>query len=164
MEKERKVTDFLVSKTDTKGKITYCNAAFIEISGYKEKELLGKAHSIVRHKDMPRSVFKFLWDEIMQKREVNVYVKNRTKDGEFYWVFANVTPSVDVKNNIIGFHSVRRKPNPQGLEKIQELYKALREAEASGGIKAGEALFKEHFATSQDYNSFVLELQVKRGE
>ena len=112
--------DFLVSKTDTKGIITYCNQAFIKIVGAKESELLGKNHNIVRHPNMPKIVFKLLWDTVTKKDEIFAYVKNRSFDGSFYWVFANITPSLDVDGNIIGYYSVRRKPNPKGGIKASE--------------------------------------------
>ncbi len=124
----------IVSKTDTKGKITYCNELFIEMSGYSEEELLGQPHNILRHPDMPRAIFKLLWDTIQSKEEINAYVKNLCKDGSFYWVFANVTPSFDEKDNIIGYFSVRRKPDSKRLEFIQELYKQLLQIEKSQGM------------------------------
>jgi PAS domain S-box-containing protein len=89
--------EFIISKTDTKGKITYGNRPFNDYSGFSENELLGVQHNIVRHPDMPRAVFKLLWDEVQTGREVFAFVKNLSKDGSFYWVFANVTPSFDMK-------------------------------------------------------------------
>lgn len=82
---------FIVSKTDLKGNITYANDLFIEISGYTEKELIGAPHNILRHKDMPRAVFKLLWDKIQKGEEIFAYVKNRAKSGKYYWVHAYVT-------------------------------------------------------------------------
>jgi PAS domain S-box-containing protein len=79
---------FLVSKTDPRGIITYANEVFIEVSGYTEEELIGKPHNIIRHPDMPRTVFKLLWDTIKSGREFWGYVKNMAKDGSYYWVFA----------------------------------------------------------------------------
>lgn len=158
---EKKVEGFLVSKTNTKGKITYCNKAFIEISGFSEKELLGKPHSIVRHPDMPRSIFKFLWDEIQAKNEVNVFVKNLSKDGGYYWVFANVTPSVDIYDAINGYYSVRRKPSQKGIEVVSNLYKNIKEVESKGGIESGLAYFNEFFDKQNlSYKNFVLHLQL----
>ena len=95
--KELKDNDFIVSKTDTKGRITYVNKIFIEISEYNEKELLGKPHSIIRHPDMPKSVFKLFWDMIRNGEEVFAFVLNKTKNNNEYWVYANVTPSYDNK-------------------------------------------------------------------
>lgn len=160
--KERQVSSdaFLVSKTDTKGKITYCNMPFAEIVGAKSSELIGKPHNIVRHPDMPRVIFKFLWEYIKNKREIFAYVKNRSFDGSFYWVFANVTASIDERGNIIGFYSVRRKPNPKALEIIIPLYKDLLNAEKSGGmdasIKLFERILKEKNTT---YDEFMNNLQ-----
>lgn len=91
-EKVMREDDFIVSKTDLQGIITYGNRIFIEFSGYTEAELLGSQHNIIRHPDMPRGVFKFLWDTLHAEKECCAYVKNMAKDGSFYWVFANVTP------------------------------------------------------------------------
>ncbi|MDD3323541.1 MAG: PAS domain-containing protein [Sulfurospirillaceae bacterium] len=129
---------FLVSKTDTKGKITYCNEPFIKIAGAKEKDLLGQPHNIIRHPDMPRVIFKLLWDKIKNKEEIFAYVKNMSFDGGFYWVYANITASLDINNNIVGYYSVRRKPNPKALEIIKPLYQQLLSLEKSGGIEASE--------------------------
>ena len=126
----------IVSKTDVKGKITYCNELFIEMSGYGENELLREPHNILRHPDMPRVIFKLLWDTLQAGEEINAYVKNLTKDGSFYWVFANVTPSFDEKNNIIGYFSVRRKPQAKQLEIIKNLYAELLRIENSQGVDA----------------------------
>ena len=130
--------DFLVSKTDTKGRITYANPSFIKVTGFTEKELLGKPHSLIRHPDMPKIIFKLLWEEIENKREIFAYVKNISKDGGFYWVYANVTASLDARGNIVGYYSVRRKPNPKALEVIKPLYEKLISLESNGGIDSSE--------------------------
>lgn len=160
--KERQVSSdaFLVSKTDTKGKITYCNMPFAEIVGAKSSELIGKPHNIVRHPDMPRVIFKFLWEYIKNKKEIFAYVKNRSFDGSFYWVFANVTASIDERGNIIGFYSVRRKPNPKALEVIIPLYKDLLNAEKSGGMDASLKLFERILREKNTtYDEFMNNLQ-----
>ncbi|HIP30365.1 MAG TPA: PAS domain S-box protein [Sulfurospirillum arcachonense] len=135
--------DFLVSKTDIKGRITYANPSFIKVTGFSEKELLGKPHSLIRHKDMPKTIFKLLWEEISNKREIFAYVKNVSKDGGFYWVYANVTASLDSRGNIIGYYSVRRKANPKALDIIVPLYEKLLSLEKSGGINASEKYLTE---------------------
>jgi len=131
-----KQEDFLVSKTDTKSIITYANPAFIKVTGFTEQELLGKPHNIIRHPDMPKIIFKLLWEEIINKREIFAYVKNLSKDGGYYWVYANITASLDIRNNIIGYYSVRRKANPKALEIIVPLYEKLLSLEKSGGMDA----------------------------
>ena len=85
--------EIIVSKTDTRGRITYANDVFSRVSRFGVAELLGAPHSIIRHPDMPRCVFKLLWDTIQAKQEIFAYVVNMAKNGDHYWVFAHVTPS-----------------------------------------------------------------------
>jgi PAS domain S-box-containing protein len=116
--KEVFFNDLIVSKTDLTGRITYANEVFCKIAGYSEAELLGKPHSIIRHPDMPRAVFKYLWDTALEGREVFAYVKNLARNGDFYWVFAHVTPSLDVNRKTVGFHSNRRVPDPRVVRDV----------------------------------------------
>jgi PAS domain S-box-containing protein len=88
--------EIIVSKTDLKGRITYANDVFIKLAGFTETELLGQPHSIIRHPEMPRCVFKLLWDTIAEGGEIFAYVVNRSKNGDHYWVFAHVTPTVRI--------------------------------------------------------------------
>jgi len=155
--------DFLVSKTDPKGRLTYGNRIFIEFSGYSEEELLGRQHNIVRHPDMPRGVFKFLWDTVQSKRECFAYVKNMSKDGGFYWVFANVTPSLDAQGNIEGYFSVRRKPRPQAVAVVSDLYRQMLEEERKAGSKNAcdaslSLLAKVLEKKGTDYETFILSI------
>jgi len=119
------VTDFIVSRTDLKGRITYCNRIFMQMANYSEHELLGVQHNIIRHPDMPRAVFKMLWDNIQEGREVFAYVKNLASDGVFYWVFANVTADRDGQGNITGYYSVRRCPKRSAIEVIEPIYREM---------------------------------------
>lgn len=96
----------ITSKTDLKGNIIYANNDFLKYAGYEVSELLLKPHNIVRHEDMPRTVFKCLWDYIQNGKEIFAFVKNKAKDGRYYWVFANVTASFDEQGNIINYYSV----------------------------------------------------------
>lgn len=133
VERVMRENDFIVSMTDLKGRITYGNRIFIEFSGYSEEELLGAQHNIIRHPDMPRAVFKLLWDKIQNKEECFAYVKNMAKDGSFYWVFTNVTPTFDPDGNITGYFSVRRKPKLSGVQTAGAVYAAMLEAEKKAG-------------------------------
>ena len=152
--------DLIVSKTDLKGRITYGNEHFIKISGYSEKELLNAPHNILRHADMPKVIFEFLWSCIKNKKAINAYVKNKTKNGDFYWVFANVTASVDKNNNLIGYYSVRRKPSNKGLEFIDGFYKELLSAENRGGIAASQKLLNDTLIKEGvSYDEFIVNLQ-----
>jgi PAS domain S-box-containing protein len=123
--------EIIVSKTDMKGRITYANQTFCDISGYALRELVGKPHSILRHADMPRAVFKLAWDTMLAGREIFAYVKNATKAGDYYWVFAHMTPSFGRDGAVVGYHSNRRIPKRAAIEGvIAPLYAAVLAAEA----------------------------------
>ncbi len=157
--------EIIVSKTNLKGHITYCNDVFLRVSGYTEKEVLGQPHSMIRHADMPRSVFKLLWDTIQAGSEIFAYVKNRAKNGDHYWVLAHVTPSRDASGKIVGYHSNRRVPDRVILErKIEPLYAQLLQEEArhknrKEGLEASYGLL---VATLEDagveYDEFIATL------
>ncbi|MDP1634618.1 MAG: PAS domain-containing protein [Gallionellaceae bacterium] len=133
VERVMREDDFIVSMTDTKGRITYGNRIFIEFSGYSETELIGTQHNIIRHPDMPRAVFQLLWDKIQKHEECFAYVKNMSKDGGFYWVFANVTPVLDDKGYVTGYLSVRRKPKISGVQTASAVYAAMLAEEKKAG-------------------------------
>ena len=160
IQKQLDKDDFIVSKTDTKGKIIYGNKVFIKMSGYSEVELLGQPHSILRHADMPKIVFRLLWERIQNKKEIFAYVKNLCKDGAYYWVFANVTATVDENGSIRDFHSVRRKPTDKAMSVIPDLYAQLLSAERSGGMDASKKLLDEILdEKGVDYDEFILSIQ-----
>jgi len=114
----------LVSVTDTKGRITYCNPAFVEVSGFSRDELLGQAHNLVRHPDMPAEAFRDMWATIGSGLPWTGLVKNRRKNGDYYWVRANATPMFD-GDTITGYLSVRTAPTPQEVTQTQALYQRL---------------------------------------
>jgi len=97
--------------------------------------LLGSQHNIVRHPDMPRGIFKFLWDTLHSQQECFAYVKNMSRDGSYYWVFANVTPSRDMQGNVEGYFSVRRKPKPSSIAIVSDLYRKMLDEERRAGPK-----------------------------
>lgn len=156
--------DFIVSKTDTKGRITYANQVFIEFSGFAESEFMGKQHNVIRHPDMPRAVFKLLWDHIQSRKEIFAYVKNICKDGSYYWVIANVTPSIDDAGQVVGYYSVRRKPNPKAISVITDLYKQMLHIEQQAGardaIEASTRFLQDLLnKKAMSYEQFILDLQ-----
>ncbi|PAV26833.1 chemotaxis protein [Tamilnaduibacter salinus] len=116
--------DRLITSTNPKGVITYVNDAFVEISGFSEDELLGQAHNIIRHPDMPQSVFKHMWDTIQAGKPWMGVVKNRCKNGDHYWVSAYVTP-VSERGELVGFESVRTCPTRGQVERAEKMYKRL---------------------------------------
>jgi len=139
---------YIISETDAKGKITYANDYFMEVSGYSQEELIGKPHSIVRHPDMPKVVFKLLWETIKQGKNINAVVKNLAKDGRYYWIFTEFEARKDSEGNIIGYRADRKSISPHVLEIIANLYAQLLEIEQTEGVEASEkyliAFLKEH--------------------
>jgi len=128
---------YIISETDAKGKITYCNDYFMEISGYNQKELMGKAHNVVRHPDMPKVVFKLLWKTISQGKNINAVVKNLAKDGRYYWIFTEFEARRE-DGEIIGYRADRKSISPHVLDVIATLYAQLLLIEKEDDIEASE--------------------------
>lgn len=126
MEKEMILDDFafLVSETDEKGIIIFANDDFCNLAEYTVDELIGKPHNIVRHKDMPKAAFQNLWETVKNGEVWSGYVKNATKSGNYYWVFATVFPTITSDGNK-GYLSCRRKASKEEIDEYTELYKNL---------------------------------------
>ena len=130
----------IVSTTDPKGRITYVNPCFVEVSGFSEQELMGKAHNLVRHPDMPAAAFADLWLTLQAGLPWTGLVKNRRRNGDFYWVTANVTP-VKEGSRTVGYMSVRTRPSRAEVEAAQAAYQEI--GQTIGGplaIRQGVAL------------------------
>jgi len=163
VERVMRENDFIVSKTDPKGIITYGNPIFIEFSGYTEEELIGSQHNIIRHPDMPRSAFKLAWDTIQSGQEFFAYVKNMSKDGGFYWVFTHIAPDFGPGGRIVGYTSVRRCPKREAIGKIEPVYQKMLQAEKSAGardaIAAGTQVLVDLMQqTGKSYEELVFSL------
>lgn len=163
-EKVMRDNDFIVSKTDLTGRITYANRIFQEFAGYSEHELLGVQHNIVRHPDMPRAAFKLAWDLIKSEQEFFGFVKNMSADGSFYWVFTHITPSYNRQGSVMGYLSVRRKPNADAVKIVEDLYKQMSDIERRQGAKQGLDLstqFLLNFLAEKGttYEELILALQ-----
>ena len=160
-EKHFKSNALLVTKTDLKGKITYANRAFMDIVDITEERLIGSPHNIIRHPDMPKIIFKLLWSYLQDKKEIHAYVKNICRDGSYYWVMANVTPSYDSqnKNKVVGYHSSRRVPTQEALSVIEPLYKQLLLSEKNGGITESEKIINNILQEKGiSYDEFILSI------
>ena len=120
---------FLVSKTDLKGMLTFVNPDFIEISGFSEAELIGKNHNMVRHPDMPAAAFEDLWNSVKAGKPWTGFVKNRCKNGDYYWVDANVTP-ISENGRVTGYMSVRNKPTRTQINEAETLYQKINAGKA----------------------------------
>jgi aerotaxis receptor len=121
----------LVSATDLTGRIEYCNPAFIAVSGFTREELIGQPHNLIRHPDMPREAFADMWTTIRDGRPWTALVKNRRKNGDHYWVQANVTPVVK-QGAVVGYLSVRVKPQREAVRAAEALYARMRTGDARG--------------------------------
>ncbi|WPO77936.1 PAS domain-containing protein [Flavobacterium sp. KACC 22761] len=129
----------LLSKTDTKGTILYANEDFIDVSGYDEFELIGQPHNIIRHPDMPKVIFKFLWDSIKSNKNIHAIIKNMSKTGRYYWVITDFKILADSKGNIVGYFGTRKSVREDIIDKfIEPLYNRLLHIEETSGILASE--------------------------
>lgn len=157
------VEDIIVSKTDTKGVITYANDVFLRVSAYSRHEVVGRPHNFIRHPSMPRCIFKRLWETIGNGREMFAYILNLAGDGAHYWVLAHVTPSYR-DGQIIGYHSNRRAPERSALSTVTDLYAALlteerRHAERADGLAASSAMLDDMLTRrGQSFDEYVWSL------
>jgi len=123
----------LVSTTDLKGRILYCNPMFIAVSGYSREELQGQPHNLIRHPDMPEEAFRDMWETIAQGHPWSAGVKNRRKDGSYYWVMANVTPLMD-GDKPVGYMSVRTEASRAQIQASEALYATMRAEKERGQL------------------------------
>ncbi len=151
----------IVSKTDLKGRILYVNSIFCQVSEMTTAQLIGEPHSIIRHPDMPRTIFKLMWDMLKAKDEVFAYVKNMSASGRYYWVLAHVTPTFDASGQVIGYHSNRRVPPAKGRVEAERFYSDLKAAEDAHvnrkeGLAAGYQLLEDTLSEAgQPYDAYV---------
>lgn len=132
--------EFIVSKTDLKGQLIYVNRPFMEVSGFTSEELMGSPHNIVRHPDMPPAAFEDLWRTLKSGKSWRGMVKNRCKNGDYYWVDANANPIWE-GGRIVGYMSLRAKPNRAQVEGAERIYRLIREGQAKGiAIKQGSVV------------------------
>lgn len=156
--------DVIVSKTDTKGVITYANDVFLDVAGLTEDQVIGAPHSIIRHPSMPRAVFKLLWDTVSKGEEIFAYVLNMAVNGDHYWVFAHVTPSFDRDGGITGYHSNRRVPDRSAIAVVEPLYAQLKAIEdrASDRVRGLQESFDTVVKLLRDkgmtYDEFIFSL------
>jgi len=155
--------DLIVSKADIEGNITYVNPIFIKISGYTHGELLGKPHSILRHPNMPKVIFKYLWKNIQNGNDVVSYVKNLCKDGSYYWVIATVKTAKNPDGSFRNYMSTRRCITEKAREIITKLYSELKNAEENNSIEDSQKLFdtfliQNNITNSEEFNNFMTNL------
>jgi len=165
LEKERKLTlvDIIVSQSDLDGFIIYANPIFYKIAGYPYGKLIGENHNIIRHPTMPKAIFKILWEQLEDKKEVYSFIKNRTKDNRYYWVFAHIRPSFNKDKSVRNYISTRRAISNKAKSIIEPLYRQLLEIEKREGVKASEKIFKkfmeQHRYHNQSNNEIIHNIQ-----
>ncbi len=154
--------EVLISVTDPKGIIIDANDVFVKVSGYSKEELVGANHNVIRHPDMPKVMFKIVWDHIKDKENVMAVVKNLAKDGRYYWVVTDFVTHVDADRNILDYTAYRRPVNDKVKEAVTPLYKALCAIEDIAGIAASEKFLNDYFENlGMTYDEMVEEIIVK---
>jgi methyl-accepting chemotaxis protein len=146
----------IVSRTDKKGQIVYVNSDFVEISGFDESELVGQPHNIVRHPDMPKEAFEDMWRCLKAMRPWTGVVKNRAKNGDFYWVLANATPLFE-NGAVTGYMSVRTKASREQIQAAENVYREFREGRAQGRAISNGTVVNTGFSPSR----FLANLSIK---
>ncbi len=162
VENEVRAIDIIVSKGDENGDITYANPIFFKIAGYEQGEMLYKPHSIIRHPDMPKIIFEILWKNIKAGNEVHTFVKNLSKDGSFYWVYAHVRVAKNPDGSFRNYVSTRKTMSKKAREIIEPLYAKLLEAEKSGEntpMSVLEEFLTYNGATIDTFNDAMIKLQ-----
>lgn len=147
----------IMSKTNPRGIIEYANDYFMEISGYEEYELMGQPHNVIRHPDMPKVIFKLMWERLNKGKNIHALVKNLAKDGRYYWVLTTFETKYNDAGEIIS-HYARRKAAPgNAVFQIEKLYKTLRAIEERQGADIAEKYFYGLLEEKGiDYDTFIL--------
>ena len=163
IEHEVKSVDLIVSKSDAQGNITYVNPIFVKISGYSQASLLEKPHAILRHPDMPKVIFKYLWENIQEGRDVVAFVKNLCADGGYYWVLATVKMAKNPDGSFRNYMSTRRAVSESAKKSIGTLYADLLQIEKNEGLEASEAAFQKFLDAnglneSEAFNTYMKNL------
>jgi aerotaxis receptor len=149
METEVPKDELIVSHTNLYGIITYANKTFAEISGYEIDDLIGKPHNIVRHPDMPKSLFANLWETLGEGKIWSGYVKNLRRDGGYYWVYAQVSTLLDKEGKAIGYKSLREPVETAKRHELEASYARLKEMEENV-VKLSEWIDKETYKRMND--------------
>jgi len=163
MEKVVTNIDLIVSKADAEGNITYVNPIFIKISGYEHGELLGKPHSILRHPDMPKVVFSYLWKNLTQGNDVITFVKNLCKNGDFYWVLSTIKTAKNPDGSFRNHMSTRRCITENAKETISKIYEELLTIEQNEGVESSQKAFENflsenNITNAKEFNTFMQNL------
>jgi len=161
---EIKIADeaVLISVTDSKGIIIEANDVFVETAGYSEEELIGSSHNLIRHPDMPRVMFKIVWDRIKDRENVMALVKNLAKDGKYYWILTDFVTQVNAKREVVNYTAYRRPICKEVQDAITPLYKALSAIEEVAGMEASEKFLTEYLENKRlTYDEMIEDIIVE---
>jgi PAS domain S-box-containing protein len=158
------VHEIIASRTDARGHVTFVNDVFVRVSGYGAREIVGRPHSVMRHPDMPRCLFRLVWGRLVARREVDAYVVSLAKSGDHYWSLARLAPTFDASGDVVGYSSSDRAPPREALPRVRALYAELcateaRQADARAGLAASMQLLSKRLAEAAlAYEELVSEL------
>ncbi len=155
----------IISRTDLRGIIISSNDYFSEISGYSSHELLGAPHNIIRHPDMPKVIFKWMWQRLRKNQDILAVVKNRTKSGDYYWVTTHFETKYNpLSKEPVAYLALRKAAPRDAIKKVSELYKELKAIEDKDGVIASEAYLVDFLKKqNKDYDSFIEDLVNYKG-
>ena len=146
---------YIVSSTDLKGNITDVNDYFVEIAGYDRDELIGKPHNIIRHPDMPKIVFKLMWQRLKSGNDILALVKNLAKDGRYYWIFTTFEPVKNANGEVTGYTAHRKQAPKHTIETIAGIYKKVLAVEKQDGVETSEKFLNDYLQARGEEINFV---------
>ena len=153
----------IVSRTDTEGNIVYCNPTFLEVNNFKSSELIKQPHSIIRHPDMPQTIFRVIWSIIEQGLPIQAVLKNQTNNGEYYWTLITIKPQTDRDNKVISYVAYGKQAPDAVIKKIEPLYKILSEIEYEVDIDAAVQYLESHLKEEgMNYSQYMKHLTKNR--
>jgi len=156
---------YIMSKTDPRGIIEYGNEYFVEISGYKESELIGRPHNMIRHPDMPKIIFKLMWDRLENRKNIYAIVKNLAKSGRHYWVMTDFDLKINKSTNeVVGYFAYRRAAPKHAIKQAEKLYAKLVEIEKERGMEGSEKYLLGFLEErGQTYDQFIDDITKNNG-
>ncbi len=134
----------IVSRTDIKGNIVYCNATFLEVNSFKTSEVIKQPHSLVRHPDMPKTIFHIIWSIIEQGLPIQAVIKNQTNNGEYYWSLMTIKPQKDRDNNVISYVAYGKQAPNAVIHTMESLYQILSKIENEVNIDAARQYLESY--------------------
>jgi len=153
----------IVSRTDTSGNIIYCNSTFLEVNNFTTSEIINQPHNIVRHPDMPKTIFRIIWSIIEQGLPIEALLKNQTNTGDYYWTLVSIKPQTDRDNQIISYISYGKQAPDRAIYAMEPLYKILSEIEDANGIDAALEYLKSHLQQEGlSYAQYMTKLRKNR--